>query len=197
MSEQNTQIEEVESSRIKTGTQKGTVEETKVNFNQDEAWTLLDNRTKNLEKTADRVEKRIDKVEDKIRDSNLNTIETLAIFVALFTFVSIEFQIFRSFSSWEAAASLSLILLGTLTFFVVLIVSLIDKKFNPSMFLKCMIGLTILGGVALFGQSKIIDSDYILKQELEENFYTQHQTDSQWTDFKTCIWYRGLNNCLK
>jgi len=62
-----------------------------------------------------------EKLENKIDDSKLKIIETLGIFVALFTFISIEFQVFRSYESAMAIAGLTLVILGSLTFFVTIL----------------------------------------------------------------------------
>jgi hypothetical protein len=52
----------------------------------------------------------------KIENSKLTIIETLGIFVALFTFVSIEFQVFRMYRDPQAISGLTLVLLGSTTF---------------------------------------------------------------------------------
>ncbi len=113
-------------------------------------------------------------IKKDITDNQIKNTETLAIFVALFTFVSIEFQIFRSFTSWQSAASLSLILLGSLTFFVILI-DLLFKKRTIYSVLFLIVPLFLIGlGIYYFQESKIIDSEYILinnelKQTIKDN----------------------------
>lgn len=67
------------------------------------------------------IQKTEDKLSDKIDDSKLKTIETLGIFVALFTFVSVEFQFFRTFDNWLSIVSFTFILLGSLLTFVTVI----------------------------------------------------------------------------
>jgi hypothetical protein len=47
----------------------------------------------------------------------ISVIESLAVFVALFTFVSIEFQLFRSVNSWLTASAFTLLFLGGLLLF--------------------------------------------------------------------------------
>lgn len=71
-------------------------------------------------------------VERDLERSRLDSLQILAIFVALFTFISVEFQIFRSSVLWQAAASFSLILLGALAFFAsfLWLVSSDDKREN-------------------------------------------------------------------
>lgn len=102
------------------------------------------------------------------KQSNLN-IEILAIFVALFTFVSVEFQIFRSFVSWESGASLSLLLLGSLSFFVILIDFILrDRK--TWFLLLFFVPISMLAiGIYYFGQARIIESDYVrINQDLKD-----------------------------
>ncbi len=62
-----------------------------------------------------------DELEHKIEGSKLKVVETLGIFVALFTFISIEFQVFRSYENTIAISGLTLIILGSLTFFVIIL----------------------------------------------------------------------------
>lgn len=160
----------------------------------------INSKSENLRKQFETdIEGTKEKLEAKIDDSKLKIIETLGIFVALFTFVSIEFQIFRSFTSWQAGASLTLIILGALLFFCIIVISLLDKEFSQStrwLFVGFSL-LILLGGIFLFGWSKLVDSDFISKQEIGKDFYMKSQVDSQWSDFKSCIWNRGLSNCLK
>ncbi|MCK4891395.1 MAG: hypothetical protein KAS78_01885 [Candidatus Pacebacteria bacterium] len=68
-----------------------------------------------------------DELRDKIDDSKLKTIETLGIFVALFTFVSIEFQVFRTLDNAQSVAGLTLILLGSLLTFITVLDSVLSK----------------------------------------------------------------------
>ena len=64
---------------------------------------------------------------NKIDDSKLKTIETLGIFVALFTFVSVEFQVFRMLDNPQSIAGLTLILLGSLLTFITVLDSVLSK----------------------------------------------------------------------
>jgi tetrahydromethanopterin S-methyltransferase subunit B len=65
-----------------------------------------------------RVEEKIDKLDRKIDDSKTRVIETLGIFVALFTFISVEFQALRSLQDTADIAGITLIFLGGLLLFV-------------------------------------------------------------------------------
>lgn len=78
-----------------------------------------------LKGEIDKYESRIEKIKDgldkKIDDSKIRVIETLGIFVALFTFVSIDFQVFKSYKDPLTISGLILILLGSLSMFIVLL----------------------------------------------------------------------------
>lgn len=158
----------------KTETPKETI--TTVDIKQDKDWIELKGKTDNLQNQVLKIEEKFDRFDDKIKDSNIKTIETLGIFVALFTFVSIEFQIFRSFSSWYAGASLSLIILGALTFFVLQLTTLLnEKRIKYLWYFAIFSFICIVGGVLFLGSSTKIDSDYILKTEISKSFYTRDE----------------------
>lgn len=70
------------------------------------------------DKIEKNIEKRFDKLDDKIENSKLKTIETLGIFIGLFTFISVEFQIFRRDFDLAEAAGLSMIILGGMLLFI-------------------------------------------------------------------------------
>lgn len=56
----------------------------------------------------------------QIENQKLTIIETLGIFVALFTFVSVDFQVFKSYRNPFAVAGLSMLLLGAISFLVII-----------------------------------------------------------------------------
>ncbi len=58
--------------------------------------------------------------DSKIENSKLTIIETLGIFVALFTFISVDFQVFRSYRDIYAISGLTLILLGSISFLLLI-----------------------------------------------------------------------------
>lgn len=60
-----------------------------------------------------------DKLESKIENSKLSIIETLGIFVALFTFISVDFQVFKSYRDPMAISALTAILIGAIFLFIV------------------------------------------------------------------------------
>lgn len=75
---------------------------------------------KKFEKFQQDENKMRDEIEKQIENSKLSVIEVIGVFVALFTFISTEFQVFRIFREPMAIAGLSLILLGAISFLVIL-----------------------------------------------------------------------------
>jgi hypothetical protein len=67
---------------------------------------------------------------NKIESSRIKIIETLGIFVALFTFVSVEFQMFRIFHRADSVGGLTLILLGSLISFLLILDFVINSSDN-------------------------------------------------------------------
>jgi hypothetical protein len=94
-----------------------------------------------------------EKLRDKIDDGKLKTIETLGIFVALFTFVSVEFQVFRVFQTPASISGLTLILLGSLIIFLAVLdfvinsIEKVNKKFVPLLIISCIF---IIFGIYIF-----------------------------------------------
>jgi len=91
----------------------------------------LHKRLDDSEKRQEKIKKRIAKLDKdsadlrkKIEEREHRTIETLAFFVALFTFISIEFQLFRSLSSGLQVAGLTFLIFGAMLTFVTLIKNL-------------------------------------------------------------------------
>ncbi|MDD5639660.1 MAG: hypothetical protein PHR47_02540 [Candidatus Pacebacteria bacterium] len=78
--------------------------------------TFKDNIKKELEEEINRETKEL---ENKIENSKIKVIETLGIFVALFTFISVEFQIIKQGNTLLGVSGLTLLLLGSLLFFVI------------------------------------------------------------------------------
>lgn len=73
-----------------------------------------------LDALFDYYEKKFEKQDSKIENQKLTIIETLGIFVALFTFISVDFQVFKSYRNPYAIGGLSLILLGSISFLLVI-----------------------------------------------------------------------------
>lgn len=56
---------------------------------------------------------------EKLENKQINIIETIGLFIALFTFISTEFQAFKIYQELQAIAGLTLIMLGALLAFVI------------------------------------------------------------------------------
>jgi hypothetical protein len=82
--------------------------------------------TKTLEEKIKEVNEKVVELDRKIDENKIRIVETLGIFVALFTFVSIEFQAFRIYQSPKEIAGLTLILLGALLLFLTIFEALIN-----------------------------------------------------------------------
>lgn len=72
-----------------------------------------------------------------IEQSKDKNIEALGLFVALFTFISIEFSLFREIKDFNAAVSITLIVAGLLIFFVLILhLVIISSGNNTSKWVK-------------------------------------------------------------
>lgn len=80
-----------------------------------------------IKKYEDKIEETKNIFEQKIESSRIKIIETLGVFVALFTFVSVEFQMFRIFHTPASISGLTLILLGSLISFLAILDFVINK----------------------------------------------------------------------
>lgn len=90
----------------------------------DEMAKGVENKIKESKREAKESEKEIRK---EIDNSKLSVIETLGIFVALFTFISVEFQILKNTTSIFSMLGLSFVMLGSLVFFVLILHLVLNK----------------------------------------------------------------------
>lgn len=87
-----------------------------------ELYNTLSNRVGEVEGRLNKLSQDSEQELKKVREENkadteqtrISFIETIGIFVALFTFISIEFQVFRVYSHWMAVVGLTLVLLGSI-----------------------------------------------------------------------------------
>lgn len=119
----------------------------------------------------------------EIENSKLSTVETLGIFVALFTFVSIEFQVFRSYRDYQAISGLTLIFLGSIFLFLIFFDYLIiqTKNINENINLRknkknkfrntlFILSIFLIGfGISLYGKSPnedLEDKQILIKNQV-------------------------------
>jgi len=160
-------------------------------------------------KYADRIRKiendLVKKEKDEIKNSNRN-IEILAIFVTLFTFISIETQILRSGISFITAVGFSLLILGGLLFFIFSLNFFIKnerKWLDFGQYLILLIVSLVVLGSGLFlvyeGEKSFLanfDDVYYKKTEVEQQIILK--STGLLNDFKKCISQNGSYwPCLK
>lgn len=99
----------------------------------EEKFNVTENKINELENKLDTIQ---DKIDNKIENSKIKVIETLGIFVALFTFVSVEFQAFRQMNNLNSIAGMTLIMLGSLSFFVIIMDIVLNNQFSDKKIIK-------------------------------------------------------------
>jgi hypothetical protein len=138
----------------------------------------LKTQTKKLKSLKNNQKKVVKDFKDDLDKQRFDSIEILAIFTSLFTFISVEFQIFRSFESWQAGASLSLILIGGLTLFIWMFNFFFGNKKTVWFIILSM--LLMLSGIVFLGLSKLKYNGYQmievekLRQDMEELKYNSN-----------------------
>jgi hypothetical protein len=98
-----------------------------------------------------RQEERVRAVEGKLDDSKTQLIETLGLFVALFTFISVEFSLFKEIKVFSAVISLTLVVAGLLLFFVMLLHLMLKLEKNWTSLLVYMLLTIVMGGLIYYG----------------------------------------------
>lgn len=150
-------------------------------------------------------------IKDDLNEYKVKIIEVLAIFVALFTFISVDIQIFKSEISILSAAGFTLIMFAGLMFFVITLAYLMgDKRINGLKFLISIILFIIIGIAGVYYVSRDYNGvEKILKEKFytTEQLYTKEQVDNnlsssvnkidqQFNDFKKCLKEGGWNRCF-
>lgn len=146
----------------------------------------------------------IEPLKEKLNDYKVKIIEVLGIFVALFTFVSVDIQVFKTSSiSTLSAMGFTLVMLGALLLFVIVLLYLFDdekKGKGPLFFLSVASILFIVAGILAVGYEhkgveKTLKKDFYSKEEV--NSLVASSTSEVMGNFKKCISDSWLSNCLK
>lgn len=157
-----------------------------------------------LDKDLRQVKQDLRRVKREQANAANRNVEVLAIFAALFTFVSAEVQIVKAAIPLLSAVGYTLIILGGLGFFLVFLDRLISdaekkKSVGGAGLIVLVAGLLIIGIVSvLFGSGQE-------ESQQKDIFYTKSQvneivasTTARAVDsFKNCINTQGLYGCLK
>lgn len=127
-----------------------------------------DDSNKELKKKIDDLIIKVGIISDdvgKVRDTGINMIEVLGVFVALFTFISMEFQVFRIYHDLAAIVGLTAIILGSLLIFVSVLDIILRREFSliNGIFLLLSIILLVFG-MLIFSRAN--EPDYI--KDLED-----------------------------
>lgn len=152
---------------------------------------------------ADTVKSGIEPVKKELNEYKAKFIEILAILTALFTFISVDVQVFKSEISSLAVAGIVLIMLGALLLFVV-VLNMINNtenthnKKNTSVLLISLVLLVAGTTIAIFGRSdsKALNSKYASKENFE-NLEKKINEDKALSEFKKCLKSGGWNKCLE
>lgn len=140
--------------------------------------------------------------QDELNSYKTKIIEVLAVFVALFTFISVDIQIFKSDISTLSAMGFTLLMLGSLVLFLLILVRVLGNEIKSNgCFIFLSITLIVLGVVCVGWDYKGI------KNELKNEFYSKTEIDdkiknidtkSELDAFKLCILKnQGYWPCVK
>jgi len=164
-----------------------------INKNQKETLKIQkDNLDKFKKDYQDSIDLKTTELEKKIESSKLSVIETLGIFVALFTFISIDIQIIKSTYNLLSLVGFILITLGSLLFFIVTLHSIVtssDKKNWVKIFASFVFTIILLGvGIILIDKNNKANY-YIFDKNQFDNDYvkTVNKNRTDFDNFKKCL----------
>jgi len=121
---------------------------------------VIDEHTRSLKRLSDQLSE-ITKDKDALKESikqleadakydRLQSIQILAIFVAFFTFVSVQFQIFSNLEKYGGVIPLSLVLLGSVVLFASILIGGMRQWRIADYIIAISAGLLVLLGSALY-----------------------------------------------
>lgn len=159
---------------------------------------------------ADLIKAQIDPLKKELGDYKAKIIEVLGVFVALFTFISIDFQIFKENTSVLSAVGISLVTLGSLSFFILLLFVGLNhqndtqnKNRNYFLFLFVISIVFISGGIFCIwkdGNDNIVtksDLETYISNEQVKSMIDNAVSDEEFSQFKKCLRDGQWNKCLQ
>ncbi len=146
-----------------------------LNISQGEFQKKYDEDTKryqdNFKKLEKNTAKKINNLQDEIRSIQIKSVEMLGVFVALFTFVSLDFSILKSSVNLGVSVSLILVAGGLLLTFLLLMQYMLFEKIESHFFSRTSLIWFIIISLLTTGI-------YFLKISLE-NYSPQEQERSE------------------
>lgn len=129
----------------------------------------LDLDVKDIKQRSDDLSASIDGIKQDISSASKQSVEMLGVFVAFFTFVSVEFQLFKIVESGVMAIAISAFLLGSLLLFAYAIhvfFKLENEQNKSHGYTVLVVALLLLGGACylFYSQNPVIKSQ---KAEVE------------------------------
>ena len=145
----------------------------------------LDEFTKNIAESV--VKTAIEPLKEELSEYKVKMIEVLAVFIALFTFISVDIQIFKSNVSFLSSLGFTLVMLGSLLMFIVSLVYIFDFKNNFFLWISFIISVLLIGGgiycvsIEYNGIKKILETNFYTKDEINTSKNTKLE------EFKKCF----------
>jgi|GEM_PF-3849205 len=166
--------------------------------------TAIFNVLKNYSERTKQIQDDLEKIRHEMSESSNKNIETLGLFVALFTFISVEIQFFKSPLNLIHVIAYSLFLLGALVLLITVLDFILKGK-SWSQLLVFLMSIILIGfGIYYinYGTDKsyyIISRDEIdkmLDEKMSVVSSTVSQTNVGLFDLKNCLKKGGWKNCF-
>lgn len=179
-----------------------------------------------LEKLEKDFYARLDDYNKRADERQIKSIEALGIFVALFTFISVNIQIFSRLSDIWSAGLFVLLIFSALSIMIILLDLLlirtpetIKNSFRDfRLYLILLFVIIGIGSIISFRYFPLnplpgnIEFEEILNKKVDDRINTLinersyqktdvdrliNESKKETQDFKDCIWNNGLSRCLK
>lgn len=151
------------------------------------------------------VEAEVRKIKLELNDYKAKIIEVLAIFVALFTFVSVDIQVFKTDISTLSAMGFTLVMLGALLLFILVLAYLFDEEKSKDKLIRYSLFITSIAFIVI-GIFAVGYEHQSVENKLKNNFYTKDEinkispsaldVEKQVGILKACLKAGGWNSCL-